>query len=79
MSGEPALWPSLTAAETLEYLARLRGGTDRMYRDELVERFKLDVDRKVRALSKGNRQKIQLVAALASPGRPAAGSARLSG
>ena len=66
VSGEPALWPSLTAAETLEYLARLRGGTDRLYRDELVERFKLDVDRKVRALSKGNRQKIQLVAALAS-------------
>ena len=60
------LWPALTGGETLEFLARLRGGTDRAYRDELVERFKLDTDKKVRALSKGNRQKVQLVAALAS-------------
>jgi ABC-2 type transport system ATP-binding protein len=64
--GEPFLWPSLTSAETFEFLARLRGGTDVAYRDLLVERFQLDVDKKIRALSKGNRQKVQLIAALAS-------------
>ena len=66
VAGEPSLWPSLTAAETLAYLERLRGGTDAAYRDVLVERFRLDTDKKVRALSKGNRQKVQLVAAFAS-------------
>jgi polyether ionophore transport system ATP-binding protein len=66
VAGEPYLWPSLTSAETLEFLARLRGGTDTAYRDELVERFELDRRKKVRALSKGNRQKVQLVAALAT-------------
>jgi ABC-2 type transport system ATP-binding protein len=66
VAGEPFLWPALTSAETFEYLARLRGGADVAYREQLVERFKLDVDKKVRALSKGNRQKVQLVAALAS-------------
>ncbi|MGV1050394.1 MAG: ATP-binding cassette domain-containing protein [Solirubrobacterales bacterium] len=66
VAGEPFLWPALTSAETFEFLARLRGGTDAAYRDQLVERFKLDTDKKVRALSKGNRQKIQLIAALAS-------------
>ncbi len=64
--GEPFLWPSLTGAETLEFLARLHGGTDRAYRDVLIERFQLDTSRKVRALSKGNRQKVQLIAALAT-------------
>jgi ABC-2 type transport system ATP-binding protein len=64
--GEPLLWPNLTSAETFAYLARLRGGTDEAYRATLVERFSLDVDKKVRALSKGNRQKVQLVAALAT-------------
>jgi polyether ionophore transport system ATP-binding protein len=64
--GEPFLWPNLTSAETFAYLARLRGGTDEAYRDALVERFSLDVDKKLRALSKGNRQKVQLVAALAT-------------
>src|SRR5579863_2241039 len=66
VAGEPFLWPGLTAAETLAYLARLRGGTDERYRDVLVERFRLELDKKVRALSKGNRQKVQLVAAFAS-------------
>jgi ABC-2 type transport system ATP-binding protein len=66
VAGEPFLWPSLTGAETLEFLARLHGGTDTRYRDELVERFELDTRKKVRALSKGNRQKVQLVAALAT-------------
>jgi ABC-2 type transport system ATP-binding protein len=68
VAGEPFLWPSLTSAETFELLARLRGGMDVAYRDALVERFKLDVDKKIRALSKGNRQKVQLIAAFA--GRP---------
>jgi polyether ionophore transport system ATP-binding protein len=64
--GEPFLWPKLTAAETFEFMARLHGGTDESYRDQLVERFKLDTSKRVRALSKGNRQKVQLVAALAT-------------
>jgi ABC-2 type transport system ATP-binding protein len=66
VAGEPYLWPSLTGAETFELLARVRGGTDVAYRDALVERFQLDASKKVRALSKGNRQKVQLVAAFAS-------------
>jgi polyether ionophore transport system ATP-binding protein len=66
VAGEPYLWPSLTGAETFELLARVRGSTDVAYRDALVERFQLDTSKKVRALSKGNRQKVQLVAAFAS-------------
>ena len=66
VAGKPALWPQMTAAETFEFLTRLHGGVDVAYRDELVERFKLDADKKVSALSKGNRQKVQLVAALAT-------------
>ena len=64
VSGEPFLWPSLTGAETLEFLARLHGGTDVSYREVLVRRFQLDTRKKVRALSKGNHQKVQLIAAL---------------
>ena len=56
----------MTSAETFEFLARLHGGTDVAYRDVLVERFQLDIGKKVRALSKGNRQKVQLIAALAT-------------
>ncbi len=66
VAGEPYLWPSLTAAETFAFLASVRGGTDVAYRDSLVERFALDQNKKVRALSKGNRQKVQLVAAFAT-------------
>ncbi|MBN9621690.1 MAG: ABC transporter ATP-binding protein [Actinobacteria bacterium] len=66
VSGEPFLWPALTGAETFEFLARLRGGDDPAYRAELIDRFKLDTDKKVRALSKGNRQKVLLIAALAA-------------
>src|SRR5579862_8571042 len=66
VAGEPFLWPALTAGETLEFLARVRGGTDVAYRDELVARFALDTAKRVRALSKGNRQKVQLIAALAT-------------
>ncbi|HUA49883.1 MAG TPA: ABC transporter ATP-binding protein [Solirubrobacteraceae bacterium] len=66
VAGEPFLWPSLTSAETFEFLARVHGGTDVRYRDELVERFQLDTRKRTRALSKGNRQKVQLIAALAT-------------
>ncbi|HEY5059819.1 MAG TPA: ABC transporter ATP-binding protein [Gaiellaceae bacterium] len=66
VAGEPFLWPALTGAETFAYLARVRGGTDRAYLDVLVDRFQLDDSKKVRALSKGNRQKVQLIAAFAS-------------
>jgi ABC-2 type transport system ATP-binding protein len=66
VTSEPFLWPALTGAETLEFLARVRGGTDAVYRDLLVERFALDTAKKVRALSHGNRQKVQLIAAFAS-------------
>jgi ABC-2 type transport system ATP-binding protein len=66
VAGEPYLWPALTGAETLEFLARVHGGTDTAYRDQLVRRFGLDTRKKVRALSKGNRQKVQLIAALAT-------------
>ena len=66
VAGEPFLWPAMTSAETFEFLARLHGGVDAAYRDLLVARFKLDTEKKVRALSKGNRQKVQLIAALAT-------------
>jgi polyether ionophore transport system ATP-binding protein len=66
VAGEPFLWPALTGAETLAFLARVRGDVDTAYRDELVEHFELEPDKKVRALSKGNRQKVQLIAALAA-------------
>lgn len=66
VAGEPFLWPSLTGAETLEFLARLHGGSDRAYRELLVKRFELDTSKRIRALSKGNRQKVQLIAALAT-------------
>jgi len=66
VAGEPFLWPSLTSVETLEFLARLHGGTDVAYREQLVERFQLDTSKKIRTLSKGNRQKVQLIAALAT-------------
>ncbi len=66
VAGEPFLWPALTGAETFEFFARLRGGVDAAYRELLVGRFQLEASKKVRALSKGNRQKVQLIAAFAS-------------
>jgi ABC-2 type transport system ATP-binding protein len=66
VAGEPFLWPGLTSTETFEFLARLHGGVDAAYREALVERFQLEPDKKIRALSKGNRQKVQLIAALAT-------------
>jgi ABC-2 type transport system ATP-binding protein len=61
-----SLWPSLTGAEALRFLANLHGSVDEGYREELIERFQLEPDKKVRAYSDGNRQKVLLVAALAS-------------
>ncbi|HWB22877.1 MAG TPA: ABC transporter ATP-binding protein [Gaiellaceae bacterium] len=66
VAGEPFLWPQLTAEETLAFLGRMHGSVDESYRRTLVERFQLEQTKKVRALSKGNRQKIQLVAAFAT-------------
>ena len=64
--GETNLWPSLSGAETLRFLANLHGSTDQSYQDELIQKFNFDPNKKVRAYSKGNRQKIALIAALAS-------------
>ena len=64
--GEANLWPSLTGAETLHLLGRVHGSVDAAYRDELIARFDLDPAKKVRAYSKGNRQKVILIAALMS-------------
>ena len=64
VAGEANLWPSLTGAETLHLLGRVQGQMDEAYRDELIARFDLDATKKVRAYSKGNRQKIILIGAL---------------
>lgn len=64
--GDVELWPTLTGGEAIDLLARLGGGLDRKRRDELIERFNLDPTKKGRAYSKGNRQKVALIAALAS-------------
>jgi ABC-2 type transport system ATP-binding protein len=66
VAGEPSLWPHLSSEETLEFLGRMHGSVDVAYRKLLLQRFELDQTKKVRALSKGNRQKVQLVAALAT-------------
>ncbi len=65
--GDVTLWPGLTGGEIIDLLARLRGdGHNPKRRQELIERFDLDPSKKARAYSKGNRQKVALVAALAS-------------
>jgi ABC-2 type transport system ATP-binding protein len=62
--GEANLWPQLTGEETLHLLGRVHGRVDAAYRDALVARFELDPSKRVRAYSKGNRQKVILIAAL---------------
>ena len=62
--GEPNLWPSLSGHETLQLLGRVHGNVDAAYRDDLIERFDFDSSKKVRAYSKGNRQKLSLIVAL---------------
>jgi ABC-2 type transport system ATP-binding protein len=64
VAGEASLWPSLTGAETLYLLGHVQGRLDEAYRDELISRFDLDPSKKVRTYSKGNRQKVVLIAAL---------------
>jgi ABC-2 type transport system ATP-binding protein len=63
---ETNLWPSLTGAEALRFLSSVHGSVDAGYRDELIERFDLQPDKKIRAYSHGNRQKVLLIAAFAS-------------
>src|SRR6266540_2853387 len=70
LGGDPwadaTLWPSLSGGEVIDLLGRLRGGLDPKRRAELLERFDLDPRKKARTYSKGNRQKVALIAALAS-------------
>jgi ABC-2 type transport system ATP-binding protein len=63
---EANLWPSLTGAEVLRFLGAVHGSVDEAYRDELVDRFELTLDKKIRAYSHGNRQKVLLIAALST-------------
>ncbi|MDT0530646.1 ABC transporter ATP-binding protein [Micromonospora sp. DSM 115977] len=64
--GDVNLWPNLSGGEAIDLFGQLRGGLDRRRRDELLERFDLDPTRKCRTYSKGNRQKVAIVAAFAS-------------
>ncbi|MBF6243823.1 ABC transporter ATP-binding protein [Nocardia elegans] len=67
--GDVTLWPSLSGGETIDLLARMRGGIDTPRRAEMIERFELDPRKKARAYSKGNRQKVALVSAFSSNAR----------
>jgi ABC-2 type transport system ATP-binding protein len=64
LPGEFTLYDKLTGGDTLEYFGNLRGGVDREYQASLIERFDLDPSRKFKEYSKGNKQKVGLVAAL---------------
>lgn len=64
--GDVDLWPGLTGGEVIDTFLRLRGTFDKTRRDELIERFALDPRKKARTYSKGNRQKVALISALAS-------------
>lgn len=64
--GDVTLWPSLSGGEAIDLLGNMRGGLDRTRRNELIERFELDPTKRGRQYSKGNRQKVAIVAALAS-------------
>jgi ABC-2 type transport system ATP-binding protein len=64
--GDVSLWPGLTGGEIIDLLGSLRGGLDARRRGELIEAFELDPTKKARAYSKGNRQKVALISALAS-------------
>jgi ABC-2 type transport system ATP-binding protein len=67
--GDVTLWPNLTGGETIDLLARMRGGIDENRRAELIERFELDPHKKARTYSKGNRQKVSLISAFSSRAR----------
>ena len=66
--GDVTLWPNLTGLQAIDFLARLRGNgvVDTRRRDELIERFELDPHKKARTYSKGNRQKVAIVAAFST-------------
>lgn len=64
--GETSYWPNMTGAETLRFLANIHGSSNDDYQDELIEKFDFNPNKKVRSYSKGNRQKIALIAALSS-------------
>ncbi len=64
--GDVNLWPKITGGEAIDFFASLRGGLDRARKADLLQRFDLDPTKKTRSYSKGNRQKVALVAALAS-------------
>lgn len=64
--GDVVLWPGLTGGEAIDLLGNLRGGLDRTRRTDLIERFELDPTKRGRQYSKGNRQKVAIVAALAA-------------
>lgn len=64
--GDVTLWPNLTGAQAIDFLAGLRGGVVRQRRDELVARFELDPYKKARTYSKGNRQKVALISAFST-------------
>ena len=66
VAGDVSLWPQLTGADTLTLLASLHGTSDLAYTKELVERFELDTTKRLRAYSKGNRQKVALIGAFAT-------------
>ena len=64
--GDVSLWPGLSGGQAIDLLGNLRGGLDRARRDRLIERFELDPTKRGRQYSKGNRQKVAIVAALSS-------------
>ena len=64
--GEATLWPSLTGMETIHLLGKLHGQIDVKYQNELIKRFQFDPSKKVRTYSKGNRQKVNIIAALST-------------
>jgi ABC-2 type transport system ATP-binding protein len=64
--GETSFWPNMTGIETLRFLANIHGEYDHNYETELIKKFAFDPNKKVRTYSKGNRQKIALIAALAT-------------
>jgi len=64
--GETTFWPNMTGAETLHFLANIHGHVDEIYQKELIRKFEFEPNKRVRSYSKGNRQKIALIAALSS-------------
>lgn len=64
--GDVHLWPNLTGGEAIDLLSRIRGDVDPALREQLIKRFEFDPTKKCRSYSKGNRQKVALIAAFAS-------------